>query len=382
MDRAAFFCRPLFSLVAGGWLLLMVGNATASQHHVELPPGVISTLHYLLDLVKDEDDEAYDARRVAPLIAFLVSPKPDDAHYRADDSFDAPSAYNEFTVNSNVQRMTDYILDADIPSFFFWPSSLRLARWTRVDGGDQQFERLREASRRLTAPFILKGVEHIAITPDQHTGAYYTYDADRMVIIGPYQKGKLMINIYRQQEPSAAGRRGWVLGEDDAWSYLYTRDKGLNLQGLGWADTYMYDSFGVTVYYQADPEKQTVTCGTVSWVKAGWAGINMVQPKHIQRGLVRVAEAFTAVMEDPRLPAPATLAKTFFKIQGSSDPHLRAYPRDYLAGLERRIASSETLMEKVGGKFDCHALLEQMTRDELSPPWPWTISKSFSGMTP
>jgi hypothetical protein len=365
MNAVASPRRTVFSLIAGCLFLLIVGNAAASDLRADLPPDVISTLHHLLDLVDKDDGAAYDEQRIAPLMTFLLSPKPADARYRADDSFDAPSAYNQFTVNTGVQRITDYILDADIPSFFFWPSSLRLSRWTRVDGGVHQFDRLREASNGLNAPFILRGAEHITITPDQHTGAYYSYDVDRMVILGPYRKGKMMINVYRQQEPSAVGRRGWVLGKDEEWSYLYTRDKGLNLKGLGWADTYMYDSFGVTVYFQADPGKPTVTCGTVSWVKAGWAGINMVQSKHIHRGLVRVADAFTAVMEDPRLPEPATLAKTFSQSKDLPTPTLRAYARDYLSGLEQRIASSDTLLKKVGAKFDSQTLLDQMTRDEL-----------------
>ena len=61
------------------------------------------------------------------------------------------------------------------------------------------------------------------------------------------------------------------------------------------------DSFyreSILVYFQADPGKPTVTCGTVSWVKAGWAGINMVQSKHIHRGLVRVAEYRTLLLSD------------------------------------------------------------------------------------
>ncbi len=365
MKPVARSSRTFLSFIACGLLFLMVGHVSASDLPAELPPDVISTLHYLLDQVNNEDGADYDGRHIEPLMAFLLAPKPTDARYRADDSFDAPSAYNQFTVHTGVQRITDYILDADIPSFFFWPSSLRLSRWTRVDGGDQQFDRLRSTSNGLKSPFILKGAEHITITPDQHTGAYYSYDVDRMVILGPYQTGKIMINVYRQQEPSAVGRRGWVLGKDEEWSYLYTRDKGLNLKGFGWADTYMYDSFGITVYYQADPAKQVVTCGTVSWVKAGWAGINMVQSKHIHRGLVRVADAFTAVMEDPRLPEPAQLAETFSKSKDLPTPTLRAYAKDYFSGLERRIASSESLLKKVGSKFDSRILLEQMTRDEL-----------------
>ena len=373
------------AVAVAGWLVLaffMAGGAAASNQPVDLPSDAIPALHYLLDLAKNEDGAVFDERRIAPLMAFLLSPKAAKDIYHADDSFDAPSAYHEFTVNADLQRIIDYTLDADIPSFFFWPSSIRLARWTRVDGGDQQFSRLRAASAGLDAPFILKGAEHITVTPDQHTGAYYSYDVDKMVILSPYQKGKVVISIYLQQEPSAVGRRGWVLGKDDDWSYLYTRDKGLNVKGLGWANTYMYDSFGITVYYESDPGTATVTCGTFSWVRAGWAGMNMVKPKHIHQGLMRVAHAFTMVMENPRLPEPARLAETFSKSRDLPTPTLREYARDYLAGLEKRIASSETLRKKVGGSFDSRTLLEQMNRDEIYAVLALDYLKKIIGRNP
>jgi hypothetical protein len=299
------------------------------------------------------------------LIAFLQAPKADGVIYTADTSFNAPSAYVDYAIKTDLQQIIDYTLDADIPSFFFWPSSLRMAHWTRVDGGYQQFDRLRAAYSRLNEPFIVKGAEQLTITPDQHTGAYYSYDVDKIIILSPYGKGKVVLSIYAQQKPSAVGKRGWVLGEDDEWSYLYTKDKGLNVKGLGWADTYMYDSFGITVYYEPDPDKAAVICATISWVKAGWAGMNMVKSKHIHHGLERVAHAFTTVMENPRLPAPDRLAETFAKSRDLPMPTLRKYAKDYLAGLEQRIAASATLRKKMGKMFDSQSLLDQMNRDEL-----------------
>jgi hypothetical protein len=179
------------------------------------------------------------------------------------------------------------------------------------------------------------------------------------------------------------GRKGWVLGNDDEWNYLYTRNKGLNVKGLGWADTYMYDSFGITVYYQADPGKPAVTCGTVSWVKAGWAGINMVQPRHIYRGLVRVATAFKAIMEDPRLPDPAVLAETFSNSEQLPTTTLKAYARDYFAGLGQRLASSETLRRKVGSALDdIETAMAQMNRDELYAVLALDYFKKLLGRNP
>lgn len=382
MHRIVFFGRTFLSIIAGGLLFLAATGTDASSTTADIPDDMVPALHYFLDLVKMENGSAVDAQHISPLIAFLLSSKPADARYRADDSFDAPSAYHEFTVNTNLRHIIGYTMDADIPSSFFWPSSLRLARWTRVDGGDQQFARLLAAATDLKEPFILKGTEHITITPDQHTGAYYSYDVDKIVILCPYKKGKVMISIYRQQKPSAVGRKGWVLGTDDEWNYLYTRDKGLNLSGLGWVNTYMYDSFNITVYYEADPSLPSVSCGTFSWVKAGWAGINMVQPKHIHRGLVRVATAFKTIMESPRLPEPARLAETFAKSRDLPTPTLREYAKDYLAGLEQRIASSDTLRKKVGSAFNSQTLLSQMNRDELYAVLALDYFKKILGRNP
>lgn len=370
-------------VAAAVWLaVLIAGNAVASDRRVDLPADVMSTLHYLLDLAKNKAGSAFDVQRIAPFMAFLQSPKPDNVFYSADESFGAPSAYREFTVNTGLQQIIDYTLDADIPSFFFWPSSLRLALWTHVDGGDQQFALLRAASASLDAPFILNGAEHITVTPDQNTGAYYSYDVDKMVILSTYGKGKVMIKIYRQKEPSAVGRKGWVLGKDDEWNYLYTQEKGLNRKGLGWVSTYMYDSFGVTVYYETGQGAPAVTCGTVSWVKGGWAGVNMVKPKHINRGMARVAHTFTAVIENPRLPEAARLAETFSKSRDLSTPTLKKYAREYLSGLEQRIVSSETLPKKVGHAFDSQSMLEQMTRDELYAVLALDYFKKIIGRNP
>jgi hypothetical protein len=362
-----FAYRVLIVFAAGCLFFLMTGSVSASNQNKDLPSEVTPALHYLLDLARSGDGAAFDVRRIDPFMQFLLSPKPTDVMYTADGSFGAPSAYNDYMIGAGLKDIIEYTLDVDIPSFFFWPSSLRLSQWTQVDGGDEQFTKLKETAGRptLKTPFVFTGVEHIAITPDQHTGAYYSYDTDKMVILTPYRDGKALINIFIQKDTSDVGRKGWVLGKDDEWSYLYTKDKGLNVKGLGWANTYMYDSFGCSVYYEADPATPAVKCGTVSWVKAGWAKINMVKPKHIHRGLVRVAEAFTTVMESPKLPEPAKLAKTFSRSKYLPASTLREDGKDYFNSLEQSLSLSGALRKKVGDSFDRRTLLDQMTRDEL-----------------
>jgi hypothetical protein len=382
MMPASLLHRTAFPLVAAGMLFLMTGHAIASTKNKDMPADAMPAMHYMLNLAANPEAATFDPERFEPFISFLLSTKSTDTIYHADRSFNAPSAYHEFTVNRSLQHLVDYTMDNDIPSFFFWPSSLRLTRWTQVDGGDMQFDRLKAASAKPDTRFTLRGTEHVTITPDQHTGAYYSYDVDKLVILVPFQLGRALISISRQQEPSAVGRKGWVLGKDEDWSYLYTQDTGLNVGGLGWASTYMYDSFNITVYFQADPDTPVVTCGVVSWVKAGWAGINMVQPKHIHRGLVRVATAFKDIMEDPRLPEAATLAKTFSSSKDLPTATLKAYVKDYFDGLEQRLADFESQRQKVGQAINAETALAQMTRDELYAVLALDYFKKLLGRNP
>lgn len=352
-------------LLAAILLVAPCAGAGASPKNADLPAEVLPALSYLLDLAEHEGGIDFDAVRMAPFIKFLMSTKPAGTIYSARDGFDAPSAYNEFSVDTDLKRIVSYAVNADIPACTLWPSSLRMSRWTHLRGGDQQLARLRDASTQLKAPFIVQGTERVTITPDQTTGGYYSYNVDKTIIYSPFQKGKLLISVYMQQGPSEVGKKGLVLGSDDDWSYLYTNKDGLNLTGLGWIKSYMYDSFSISAYYQADPDTPVVKYGSVSWVKAGWSGMNMVKPKHIYQGMVRVADAFTTVMEDPNLPDAAILAKTFSESRDLPTPILKRYAGDYFESLKARIAASESLRQKVDKDFDSRAMLEQMTRDEL-----------------
>ena len=190
MVSASLLYRTVFPLVAAGLLFLMAGRVEAMPKRMDITADAMPALHYLLDLAANPEGTAFDAERIKPFMSFFLSTKSTDTIYHADGSFGAPSAYHEFSVDTDLQHLVDYTMDADIPSFFFWPSSLRLTRWTKVDGGDTQFDRLKAASTDLETPFILNGTEHITITPDQHTGAYYSYDVDKMVILHTLSAGQ------------------------------------------------------------------------------------------------------------------------------------------------------------------------------------------------
>jgi hypothetical protein len=381
MTSLALTRRLILGVLVTGMLYLTAPTAKAAHNIAAMPTETIPVLDYLMDMVKILDDDHFDVARMTPLMDFITSAKPADTIFTAKGSFNAPSAYSGFSVDTDIRRLVNYTLNADIPAHFLWPSSLRLTTWTHIQGGDDQFQRLQTAAGR-NAPYVLRGVEQVTITPDQHTGAYYSYSVDKLVLLAPYQKGMALISIYSQQGPSAVGKKGWVLGKDEDWTYLYTQDTGLNIGGLGWASTQMYDSLGITVYYQPDLESSEVICGVVSWVKAGWAGINMVQPRHIHRGLVRVATAFKAILEDPRLPEPADLAQTFSKSRQLSKATLKDYAKAYYNSLEERLGASASVQRKIKQALDPVTLLDHMTRDELYAVLALDYFKKLLGRNP
>lgn len=339
--------------------------APASESTLTFPADVNTALHYLLDTIGSCDAPVFDSQKIEPLIAFCEATEQEEGVYTTDNSFGKPSSFYQFPVNVGLQEIVDYTLDPHIPSVFFWPSSLRLAEWTEVVGGDEQFNRFQAACGQLDKPFYMKGVEKVTITPDQHTGAYYTYSLNKLLILTPFRQGKMMISINKQQAPSTPGKRGWVLGEDDDWNYIYTQEKGLNLKAIGWAKTYMYDSFGVSIHYQPSLDNPMVKAYVFSWLDAGWARINMVKPNHIHDGLERVALAFKSVLENPNLPDAKSLAQVFTTSEDLSEDVLRKYAANYLSGLKSRIEPSTKIWKKVSKDFDQQALLNQMSRDEL-----------------
>ena len=76
MKRFSTHCvapwRMIIIATAVGLVLLMAGSAAASARRTDLPSDVISTLHYLLDLTKNEAGAAFDAQRIAPFMGFLL----------------------------------------------------------------------------------------------------------------------------------------------------------------------------------------------------------------------------------------------------------------------------------------------------------------------
>ena len=152
-----------------------------------------------------------------------------------------------------------------------------------------------------------------------------------------YRRRSVFITVSKQADVSTVGKKGYVLGSDSDWDYLYSGKTGLTLPALGWVKSYMYDSRGINIYYAIEPTAPRVRCAGFKWLRAGWSGINMVQKKHIYRGLKRFGATFKEIVESPSLPPVNRLAGDFARIRGLSQDALKLKMDIYSNVLKKQI---------------------------------------------
>lgn len=329
-----------------------MGSKGPQLKEMRVPATLDPGIDHLLALADPNTDQVFQEALIQELLAFGETPKEPGILYRASRKSGAPSAYYQFEVKTSLERLLAYTYDPDIPVAAFTPASIRLAQWIEVDGGQQPFPKIWEQMADLEKPWIIRGVEHIENTPDQHSGAYFDYDLDRTVILTTHRGRNVLISMSRQRGVSNVGKRGFILGIDEDWNYLYTGMKGINRSGLGWVDSYMYDSHAIMIYQEVETVDDsgtpapTVRLSVFKWLKAGWAGINMVKPTHIYAGMDRYAKTFKRIIENPALPAPDVLAAYYSPILDLSPPQLRQEIRAHLDELRAQFGQSKAFTDK------------------------------------
>lgn len=293
-------------------------------------PAVSKNLEYLLAFLDSGRKTDFDSRQIQALMRFVYRPKPEDVLYTTGEDFDTNSAYGEFDINTGFDEFLKFAFNPDVPSYLLMPASVRRSHWKTIDGKSQPLPKLWEALPNLADAITVRGVEFVENTPDLNSGAYFAYDLDKLLILTKHAGRFVLLSISKQARVSDIGKKGVILGPDDDWTYLYSGQNGIARPGLGWVDSYMYDSYSVAVYAQLEKGRPGVRCGTFKWVNAGWSRINMVKKEHIYRGLERYAKAFKEVLEAPVLPGVDTIAKTYSRVRSYSLTQLKSKYYSYL----------------------------------------------------
>jgi hypothetical protein len=338
-------------------------SATESSQYDYMAPA----FDHLMAVTQKNSDVIFDTGQIDTILDFVNTKKDLKDALSLGTRQGSSSDYYEFTIKRSLKEVLDLVYSPDIPSYFTVPSSVRRSHWIEVDGKQQPFPKLSDKLEHLAEPVVIKGLEFNEITPDSQSGAYYAYNLDRALILMQHRGNHVLISTSSQPDKSNVGKKGLVLGSDDDWNYLYTGVKGVMMPGLGWADSYMYSSASIMIYYEVTEPVPAVRCCVFKWLHAGWAGMNLAQSHHIRTGVVRFAKSFKEVLESPALGDLSKISAVLHKIDNLPIEDLREQSRFYYEDLKNRYENKSRRNKKWFKKlFSDEEYLKSMSRNEMT----------------
>jgi hypothetical protein len=322
-------------------------------------------LDHLISQIDSGNTVAFDAKKIDKVLDFLTAPKQASTLYYPEEKFNSTSIYFEFDINTSMKKLLQYAYNRDLPAYIFNPSSIRLSYWPTVASPGNRLPYFYDYLPNLTSPVVIKGVEYTEITPDLNTGAYYKYNDLRSLILLKYKGKNVFISMSRQKDISSPSMKGLIL-DDTNWDYLYSGIQGHTKFGLGWTDSFMYDSFSIVVYYETDPKKPVLRCGVFKWLRAGWKNVNMVKREHIYGGVKRYARDVKIIMENPLLPDFNDLKDNISKINDLPLDVLREKTGKYLNAVKKKYNNNELMSRReFRDLFTSDNYINHLTKKEM-----------------
>jgi hypothetical protein len=327
---------------------------------------VESGLTYLLDYCADASKGAsIDFSQIDPLVAFVRGAEEMVAHTprQRDDNHGAFIAY---TLDRSMQEALRYAYNQHIPEGAINASSVRYVQWEQISVGGSGPPELWRMVNDLAQPKVVRGVVREIISPDLHTGAYYEYGLNRAFLLYRQENLLVMISISSQNGDSEVGRKGFIIGEDENWNYLYTEEPGLDKTGLGWVKSRIYDFYSICTYVEDLDQPGKIKIGIFQWLGAGWAGFNLVESHHIHKGMVRQTSQFKALLESQRMPAAITLEQVYRSLARIDEDTLRAKALAVVHHMRDKALSDDDLKKKKAiAELNPEAYVAQMDKCEL-----------------
>lgn len=254
-----------------------------------------------------------DPKDVAVVIDYVLKPKP-LKEIVLPKIENASGGYFESDLRIRLTDFLQYSYNSQIPAALTSPSSLRYSRWMNRTEALNKITSSWKLPGPEDTPVVIRQLLRNGITPDQTTGFYYEYDLKRTLILLHYKGRRVLITIAKQANVSDVGKKGFVLGRDDDWNYYYTGIPGAAKPGLGWVKSYIYDFFALGVYIDSVPSPSMIRSGYFQWLRAGWSGVNFVQPEHIIKGMKRHDRHSRAILESPDLPQSNEITSIYQKL--------------------------------------------------------------------
>ncbi|WP_235727675.1 hypothetical protein [Maridesulfovibrio frigidus] len=337
-------------------------NKAKDKSTLKLSAPVEEGISHLLTALTVKTEE-FDASKVKGLIQFVENSKPTDKLIEIPKRESASGAAMRMDIKASLARILEYTYNPEIPNYAIYPSVIRLSGWDPKSefyaDKVQPWKYLEDSD----VPKVWRGKEFEVNTPDSFGGAYYRYDLNRLLVLMKYEGRNVFLSVARQDDKSSVGMKGLVM-DDSQWNYFYSGIPGLTAGGMGWMDTFMYDSISVSVYIQDDKNPDDTVFYLFKWLRAGWAGLNVVRPKHIFEGSQRFASSFRGLMESKNLPEPAVFAEEVKSIEGLSDLKIDTFISEYAKSIEDLASKNPVLSDKFPEVYEDGKYADSFTREE------------------
>jgi hypothetical protein len=295
--------------------------------------------------VLDDKSTPLSVAELQPMLDFVVNVEADPKDIEPAKRFDGRGICLRRDVSTDLARILKYFYNPDIPNHLLCPAVLRMSGWhkdseflARPNGLWEELPSLGE-----NGPVVVRGSEYEVTTPDSFAEAYYGYDLNRLIILTRFQGKNVLISVSEQDGKSDVGRKGAIL-DDKRWDYFYSGLEGLNKGMIGWMDTFTYASGSVQIFVEQDAEAPRSTVFLFKWLKAGWAGMNVVQRSHIYDGTLRYVRSFSKVVESRDL-TPEFLANGLQDVMSMPEARVDELIEEYARNFEARFKNEPKLQD-------------------------------------
>jgi len=368
-----------FIFLFGFWILrtLPVYADSMMDDHIQSNTGqnqvLASGFDYLFDFCSDASQAAeIDFSKIDPIVSF-VSNTDDQVSHTPRPQANSNGSFMAYSLNRSLPEVLRYVYNQKIPEGAINASSVRYSHWEKISVGSTGPPELWRMVDDLVEPKVVRGVVREIISPDLHTGAYYEYGLNRAFLIYRQENRRVVISISNQTGDSEVGKKGFIIGDDEDWNYLYTQEHGLDKTGLGWVKSRIYTFLSICAYVEELDRPGSIKVGIFQWLGAGWAGFNMVESHHIRKGMVRQSSQFKALLESDKLPAAITLERVYQSLSRIDEATLRKkaavvahYMRDKARrddALRKKKAIAELDPEAYVANMDKHQLISELMRE-------------------
>lgn len=309
----------------------------------KLPKNIEASIDHVYEVLADPKGKIMPLQ-INAMLDFVINGPKDPKDIAPARRFEGKGICLRREVNADLDTITRYFYNREIPNFLLCPAVLRYSGWHKDSEFLKREKPIWEELETLDTPVQIRGREFESCTPDSFGEAYFRYDLDRLITLMKYQGKKVLISVSLQDEESDVGRKGAILN-DKEWDYFYSGIEGLNRGMIGWMDTFMYKSASVMIFVEDDAEAKKGTLFLFKWLKAGWAGMNVVKRKHIYEGTLRYARSLTKVLESPSL-SPEELAEGMRVITEMPQAQVDTLIDQYAKNFELRFKDDPKLKSK------------------------------------